>query len=68
MLKTFFAVYICISGSTCPQTPIIGKEEYYSQQTCENDARLIAQGMYVATKDKYGYKCEPVDYEPPNLK
>lgn len=67
MLKTFFAIYICMSGPTCPNVPITGEREYYSQRTCEESARLVAQGMFVKSGDKYGYKCVAVDYEPPKL-
>ncbi len=68
-MATFVALYICLSGATCPDKPIPSTNYWYSLESCESDARLIAQGMFVASggKDKYGCKCVKVDYEPPNL-
>jgi hypothetical protein len=66
-METFLALYICLSGPSCPTKPIPSSTYWYSLESCEKDARLVAQGMYVASGDKYGFKCVKVDYEPPNL-
>lgn len=70
MLAVFFSVLICISGPFCDKHighEIVGKKGYFSKTSCEEDARLIAQAMWVDTKDKYGYRCVPVDYTPPKI-
>lgn len=66
-LETFLAVYICMSGPSCPSVPIVGSSAKYSMQSCEADARLVAQGMFVSSGNKYGFRCDRVEYEPPNL-
>lgn len=66
-MKAYLIIFICMSGPSCPDVPINGKEIYYNLLDCEKDAKLVAQGMYVMSKNKYGFKCVNVDYEPPNL-
>lgn len=66
-METWFAVYICLSGLTCPKSDVISNEANYSQRSCETDARLIAQAMFVRSGDRYGYRCEKVEYEPPRV-
>lgn len=66
-LTVYFFVLVCISGPSCPKEPIVDNHPYYSQQSCETDAKLVAQGMYVSSRNKYGYSCEPSNYEPPKM-
>lgn len=66
-MNTWLAIYICLSGPTCPKVPIVSTQPKYSEPSCESAARLVAQGMYVQSGDKYGYRCERVEYEPPRV-
>jgi hypothetical protein len=67
IMETFIALYICLSGPTCPSTPVASSQSWYSEQTCAAEARLVAQGMFASSGDKYGFKCKRIDFEPPNL-
>lgn len=67
-MEAFLAIYICLSGPTCPTVPIVSSQSKYSLGACEQDARLVAQGMFVSSGNKYGFYCRRVDYEPPKLR
>jgi hypothetical protein len=61
------AIYTCLEN--CPKNHRMpSSRTWYSEQSCEENARLIAQGMYAMDGSKYGFECKPVDFEPPNLK
>lgn len=68
-MTAWMALYICLSGCSS-DIRIPSNRVWYSQSDCEAGARLIAQGMYVLSdgKQRYGFQCREVDYEPPNLK
>lgn len=66
-METFLAIYICLGGPSCPKVHIAGTVSYHSEASCATDARVIAQGMFVMSGNRYGFKCKRVDYEPPNL-
>ena len=45
----------------------VGERQYFSESSCKEDARLIAQALFAKSGIKYGFKCKPVSYEPPDL-
>lgn len=67
VLAVYFSVLVCLSGQQCPTKEIVGKNAYYSLTTCESDARLVAQAMFVKSGIKYGFKCVQPDYDPPRM-
>lgn len=46
---------------------IVGSKAYFSRDTCAAEARLVAQGMLLTDKRKYGFRCVQINYEPPDL-
>ena len=47
---------------------IVSSKAYFSKETCAEEARLIAQAMFISTGgDEYGFKCVQVEYDPPEL-
>jgi hypothetical protein len=69
MMTAWFYVLVVMSDSPYlkPGQEIVSNEAYYSEESCAKAARLVAQGLFVKEGTKYGYRCKPVDYEPPNL-
>ncbi len=71
-MAVFFYVLVVIeaggAGLLKPGQEIVGSTPYYSEASCEEAARLVAQGLFVKEGTKYGFKCVPVDYEPPRIK
>lgn len=71
MLEVYFAIYVAIDSGGEFSIPIgqeiIGKESYYSENSCKENAYRIAQGMFISSGQKYGFKCKPVKFEPPFL-
>ena len=68
-MATWFYVLVVMSDSPYlkPGQEIVSNEAYFSEQTCAENARLIAQSLFVKEGTKYGYRCQKVDYEPPQL-
>ncbi len=68
-MTAFLAIYVCLSGPHCPQKDIPSSKIFYSRETCEQEGKLVAQGMFVmsGSGDRYGVRCVPVDYDPPIL-
>lgn len=64
--------YVLVSIEPGPNTPpkgyeVVGSGAYFSRETCAEDARLIAQSLFVTTGTKYGFRCVNVDFAPPDL-
>ena len=73
MGSVWYFILICVGGS-CQVgqelSPLKAGGDYdaaFSQTSCEDYARKIAQAMYVKDGSKYGFKCKLVEYDPPNL-
>ena len=66
-ISVWFAIYTCLSGPSCPKDDFTTQKAYFSKQSCEYDTKLIAQSMFITSKNKYGFRCVPVEYDPPNL-
>lgn len=71
-LAVYFYILTCISGPTCKPGEDLPASKFndgaqFSLSTCEHDARLVAQSMFVTTHNKYGYRCVLVDYDPPKM-
>ena len=66
-MPTFIALYICLSGQFCPTLPVPSTHYWHSLEDCEREAKDIARAMSAVGSERYGFKCERVDYDPPNL-
>lgn len=68
-MVTWFYVLVVISNSPYlkPGHEIVSSEAYFSEQSCAESARLIAQALYIKEGTKYGFRCQRVDYEPPRI-
>ena len=69
-METWRYVLVSIEpGRNCPPKgfEIVGSTAYFSKATCAEEARLIAQSLFVKEGTKYGFRCVKVDYEPPEL-
>jgi hypothetical protein len=67
MTQVWFYLLICLSGSSCPTQHVASSKAYFSETSCETDAKLIAKSMFLTTGNKYGYRCEATDYDPPKV-
>lgn len=67
ILETYIALFICVSGASCPDKLIPSSRSWYSITSCRQDARLIAQGMYVSSGNRYNFECRRIDFEPEDL-
>lgn len=66
-MATWFYVLVCLGNGCVLGQEIFSGKAFYSQSSCETDARLIAQGMYYPKKEDWGYKCVQLDHEPKKL-
>ena len=67
MAAFFFVLVVVSGGSLKPGAEIVSSKSYFSEQSCAENARLIAQSMFIQDGTRYGFRCVKVDYEPPNL-
>jgi hypothetical protein len=68
-MATWFYILVVIGDSPYlkPGAEIVSHDAYFSEQSCAENARLVAQSLFVKEGTKYGYHCKQVDYEPPRL-
>lgn len=70
-METWRYILVVLEEGTPPRlkkgAETVGSAGYFSRQTCAEEARLIAQSLFVKEGTKYGYRCVRVDYEPPDM-
>lgn len=64
MFNSWIYILICLAGPCVKGQEIASKEAYFSQSTCEENARTIARNLYYPDKKEWGYKCIMLNYEP----
>ncbi len=67
MFGSWFYILICIKGPCEKGQEILSSKSYYTQASCEEDAKLIATHMWYPKKAEWGYRCEQLTYTPPKV-
>ena len=71
----WYFVLVCVSGPTCTPGAELSASKAGNQwsgwaltrEDCAAEARTIAQAMFVDHGDKYGFRCQQTNFEPPDM-